>query len=194
MIEYISGEISELQPAVAVIDCHGIGYEINITVIDYTAMKDMKSARLYVHESIREDAHLLFGFLDRHTRQLFRLLIGVSGVGPNTARLILSSLTAQQLSQTIASGQDSMLKAVKGIGAKTAQRIIVDLRDKIKAPQATLISSGIPHADETYQDAVQALLMLGFAQPLTQKVMQKIFAENPAITTELAVAQALKMI
>ncbi len=194
MIEYISGEIAELQPAVAVIDCHGIGYEINITVIDYTAMKDMKSARLYVHESIREDAHLLYGFLDRHTRLLFRLLIGVSGVGPNTARLILSSLTAQQLSQTIASGQDSMLKAVKGIGAKTAQRIIVDLRDKIKAPQATLISSGIPHADETYQDAVQALLMLGFAQPLTQKVMQKIFAENPAITTEQAVAQALKMI
>lgn len=194
MIEYISGEIAELQPAVAVIDCHGIGYEINITVIDYTAMKDMKSARLYVHESIREDAHLLYGFLDRNTRLLFRLLIGVSGVGPNTARLILSSLTAQQLSQTIASGQDSMLKAVKGIGAKTAQRIIVDLRDKIKAPQATLISSGIPHADETYQDAVQALLMLGFAQPLTQKVMQKIFAENPAITTEQAVAQALKMI
>lgn len=194
MIEYISGEIAELQPAVAVIDCHGIGYEINITVIDYTAMKDMKSARLYVHESIREDAHLLYGFLDRNTRLLFRLLIGVSGVGPNTARLILSSLTAQQLSQTIASGQDSMLKAVKGIGAKTAQRIIVDLRDKIKTPQATLISSGIPHADETYQDAVQALLMLGFAQPLTQKVMQKIFAENPAITTEQAVAQALKMI
>lgn len=192
MIDYIRGEVAELTPTIAVIDCGGVGYEINITLIDYPEIPAAGSARLYVHESIREDAHVLFGFLSKRSRELFRLLIGVSGVGPNTARLILSSMTTQQLESAIASGQDSALKSVKGIGGKTAQRIIVDLKDKIKADDATLLVS--TPAGESYDDSVAALVMLGFTAQQSQKVLKKIFASDPHITTEKAIKQALKML
>lgn len=193
MIDYISGPVADITPATAVIDCNGIGYEINITLLDYSSLKIGCNAKFYIHESIREDAHVLYGFLSRHSRELFRLLIGVSGVGPNTGRLILSSIESSALEQAIASGQDSVLKGVKGIGLKTAQRIIVDLKDKIKPDQIAL-SSSVAMASEVFEDSQSALVMLGFSAQQSQKVLKKIFEADPAITTEKAVKQALKML
>lgn len=192
MIDYIKGIPAEVTPTYAVIDCHGVGYEINITLIDYPSIPMTAEVKLYVHESIREDAHVLYGFLSRKSRELFRLLIGVSGVGPNTARLILSAMTSLQLETAIASGQDSALKAVKGIGGKTAQRIIVDLKDKIKVEEQALITS-MP-AGENYDDALAALIMLGFSAPQCKKALSKLFANDPTLSTEKAIKQALTML
>lgn len=192
MIDYISGPLAELQPTIAVIDCSGIGYEVNITLLDYPQIQNVDNVKLYVHEAIREDAHILYGFLTRRSRELFRLLIGVSGVGPNTARLILSSLSPEQLESAVASGSYAALKGVKGIGTKTAQRIIVDLKDKIKADAISLNTS--TPASEAFDDSMAALVMLGFTQQQSQKVLKKLFAENPALTTEKAIKQALTML
>lgn len=192
MIDYLKGIVAETTPTYTVIECNGVGYEVNITLIDFPSISESKESKLYIHESIREDAHVLYGFLKKRTRELFRLLIGVSGVGPNTARLILSSLTDGQLESTIASGNDSQLKAVKGIGGKTAQRIIVDLRDKIKIESESLITS--TPASESYEDSVAALVMLGFTAQQSQKVLKKLFAANPMLTTERAIKQALTML
>lgn len=193
MIDYISGNIAELTPTTAVIDCSGIGYEINISLIDYTAIQNIPKVKLYIHEAIREDAHLLYGFTTRRGRELFRLLIGVSGVGPNTARLILSAMSVDDLEQTISSGNDSMLKSVKGIGSKTAQRIIVDLKDKIKVGEHTLLSQSLA-SSEVFDEALMALTMLGFTSQQSQKVLKKLFADNPNINVENAIKQALKML
>lgn len=194
MIEYISGKVIEATPAYAIIDCNGLGYEINITLIDYPKIKVGSMILLYIQEIIREDAHTLYGFVTKQSRELFRLLTGVSGVGPSTARLILSALEPLQLEQVIASGQDSALKAVKGIGGKTAQRIIVDLRDKIKTDESSLLTSGDIPVSEMFEDSLAALVMLGFPAQASRKVLKKIFADNPDISTEKAVKQALKML
>lgn len=193
MIEYIKGEIEELEPTMAVLDCAGVGYGLNITLMDYGKLQQLKQAKLYVHESIREDAHELWGFMTKQSRELFRQLIGVSGVGPNTARMILSAMTEDQLIDAIANDRLAALKAVKGIGGKTAQRIIVDLKDKIKATDIALISS-TPAVGEAFDDAASALIMLGFNPQASRTALKKLFTDNPALTTEKAIKLALTML
>lgn len=193
MYDYISGKIAEATPTYAIVDCAGIGYEINITLIDYTSVQGKEEAKFYIHESIREDAHVLFGFLSKRGRDIFRLLIGVSGVGPGTARLIMSSLTVRDIENVIATGQESMLKAVKGIGGKTAQRIIIDLKDKIKIDDAALLNQA-SLTTKAFDEALAALLMLGFAKPQSEKVLKKIFADDLSITVEDAIKRALKLL
>ena len=193
MIEYITGEVVELTPATAVVECMGIGYLLNISLNTYSCLSKGKSTRLYVYEAIREDAYQLYGFGDRHERELFVLLISVSGVGPNTARMILSSLNPSELEQAIASENLGLLKSVKGIGAKTAQRVIVDLKDKIKPTDNPLVIS-TPAASEVYEEAVAALVMLGFSQPQSQKAVQKLLRETPSLRVEEVIKQALKML
>ena len=195
MYDYISGKISELNPAFVVIDNNGLGYMINISLTTYNEVsKESRDeiVKLYVYEAIREDAHVLFGFAAKHERELFTLLISVSGVGPNTARMILSSLSPSDLEQCIASGNVSQLKSVKGIGGKTAQRILVDLKDKIKVASDTLLDSdSAPSA--VFDEALAALVMLGFTQQMSQKALKKLLKDNPDITVEEAIKKALKM-
>jgi len=193
MIEYIHGQLTDLTPTSAIIECGGIGYEVNINLIDYAGLQNKAETLLYVHEIIREDQHILYGFITRRARELFRLLIGVSGVGPGTARLIMSSLTPSDIENVIATGQESMLKAVKGIGARTAQRIIVDLKDKIKSGDTALFTQA-PHVSQAFDESLQALLMLGFAKPQSEKALRNLFSAHPDLTVEDAVKQALTML
>lgn len=195
MLDYISGQIAELNPTFVVVDNNGIGYMINISLTTYNeVLKKSKGeiAKLYVYEAIREDAHVLFGFATKHERELFMMLISVSGVGPNTARMILSSLSPEDLEQCIASGNVGLLKSVKGIGGKTAQRILVDLKDKIKVASDTLLDNDSA-TNAVFDESLAALIMLGFTQQMSQKVLKKLFKENPSITVEEAIKKALKM-
>ena len=196
MIEYLRGEITELTPTFCVVECAGVGYGLNITLLDYDTLQAAVNngpVKMYVHESIREDAHELYGFKEKAEREAFRMLIGVSGVGPNTARLILSSLTVQQLESAISSGNEIPLKSVKGIGGKTAQRIIVDLKDKIKGT-GTALNISVPVSGANYDDAAAALVMLGFTMQQSQKALSKVFGKDPTLSTEQAIKQALKML
>ena len=192
MIEYLRGGIAELTPTYAVIDCGGVGYMLNITVTTYTALQAAKEAKLLVHEAIREDTWTLYGFATDRERQLFRSLIGVSGVGAGTARVILSSLAPAEFEKAIIAGDHTKLKNVKGIGAKTAQRIIVDLKDKIKPGSDAFIPQTNP-GSQAAEEALAALVMLGFPKPAAQKAITKIFASEPATSVEAAVKQALAM-
>ena len=195
MIEYIHGQLAEQTPAYAVVDCHGVGYLLAITLTAYTELQDKKEAHLLVHEAIREDAYQLYGFVSRQERELFRELIGVSGVGANTARMILSSIPAPELAAVIIAGDHTRLKAVKGIGSKTAQRIVVDLRDKIKpAGDMPLAAIAAPAMSETFEEALAALVMLGFPRPAAQKTLRKLFEADPQIKVELAIKKALAML
>ena len=196
MIEYIRGELVETTPALAVIDCNGIGYGIHISLNTYSAIQGKKSIKLYIYEAIREDAHVLFGFSTKQERELFLLLISVSGIGGNTARMILSALSPAELCNVISSGNDKLLKSVKGIGLKTAQRIIVDLKDKIASTGVETVSDSMlslstAHS-EVHDEAIAALTMLGFAQAPSQKVVTAILKEEPNATVEQVIKWALK--
>lgn len=193
MYDYIKGNVAELTPTYVVLDNHGVGYMINISLNSFNALQHQEDVvKVYVYEAIREDAHLLYGFTERRERELFLLLISVSGVGANTARMILSSLTPSDLEQTIASENVGILKSVKGIGAKTAERIIVDLKDKIKLSTDTLLDKS-QVTSEVFDEAMSALVMLGFTKQMSQKALKKLFTAEPTITVEQAIKNALKM-
>ena len=193
MYDYIKGNVAELTPTYVVLDNHGGGYMINISLNSFNALQHQEDVvKVYVYEAIREDAHLLYGFTERRERELFLLLISVSGVGANTARMILSSLTPSDLEQTIASENVGILKSVKGIGAKTAERIIVDLKDKIKLSTDTLLDKS-QVTSEVFDEAMSALVMLGFTKQMSQKALKKLFTAEPTITVEQAIKKSLKM-
>ena len=199
MIEYIKGELTELTPAMATVEAAGVGYGLNISLTTYSAIQGKRDVKLYVFESIREDAHVLFGFVSKKEREMFELLITVNGVGPNTARMMLSSLSVSELCNAISRGDERLIKGIKGIGKMTAQRIIVDLRDKIVAlgiadeiPAGGTVST--PVNNEVRDEAVSALTMLGFAPAPTQKVVMAILQEQPDLPVEQVVKLALKQI
>ena len=196
MIEYIKGELTEITPAMAVIECNGLGYCINVSLNTYSAIQGKKEVKLYIYESIREDAYILYGFATKQERELFLLLISVSGIGGNTARMILSALTPSELCNVISSGNDKLLKTVKGIGLKTAQRIIVDLKDKISTTDIGTSTTSAPISitanNEIHEEAIAALTMLGFAQAPSQKVVAAILKEEPEAAVEKVIKLALK--
>ena len=195
MIEYIKGDVATLTPTETVIETPGgVGYLLNISLNTYTSIEQSsrKALRIYVHEIIREDAVTLYGFFDLQEREIFRQLIGVSGVGASIARMILSSIPPVDLQQVIVNSDVRRLKSVKGIGAKTAERIIVDLKDKIKGVDATLLEK-TPVASEIFDEAMAALVMLGFPKQQTHKVLEKVFKAEPDIKVEVAIKKALSM-
>ena len=195
MIDYIKGEITELTPAYVVLETAGIGYFVNITLPTFSFLGEQTTAKLFIFESIREDAHVLYGFRYQSERQLFLLLISVSGIGANTARMIMSSYSAQEIQEMIASGNVSALNAIKGIGTKTAQRIIVDLKDKIvKGSGGSDMPNLVTNKNtEQKEEAVSALIMLGFAAAASQKTVERILIEQPTLKVEQLIKLALKM-
>lgn len=198
MIEFIQGKIEDLTPIQAVLLTQGgVAYDLNISLYTYSAIQGKEEARLYVYEAIREDAYVLYGFSGKQERDLFLMLISVSGIGGASARMILSSFTPSELTGIISSGNDSLLKKVKGIGAKTAQRIIVDLHDKIAKTQSGDAPLDLQTGIQTGQmasEAVTALVTLGFPQAASQKVVQTILKENEGLSVEAVIREALKRI
>ena len=194
MIEYIKGDIRELAPARIILECNGIGYEIHISLTSFDAYRNQTAGIVYIHEVIREDAHLLYGFATKEERELFLLLTSVSGVGPNTARTILSSVAPIELIQIIASGDEKSLTMVKGIGSKTAQRIIVDLKNKVKTTEGKTIQTLHSERATVAEEAVAALVMLGFQKAASQKAVEIILKKSSETKVEQIIKTALKML
>ena len=193
MYEYISGKVAELAPTYAVVEAAGVGYYINISLQTFSAVEHADSVRLYVHFVVREDAQTLYGFATREERELFRSLISVSGVGGNTARTILSTYSPSELRNIIATENAVLLKNVKGLGLKTAQKIIVELSGKIALMGAASAPEVRPVADGgIYDEAMAALTMLGFQRAASDKALKAILKESPSIAVEEAVRQALR--
>ena len=193
MYAFIAGKIAEITPAYAIIDNHGVGYFINITLNTFTAIGEQPEVKLYTHLQVLEDAHNLFGFYTAKERDMFEMLISVSGVGCNTARLILSSLTVNELSTAIAGEDIKTIQAVKGIGSKTAQRIIVDLKDKVKKTEYT--EEIVETVNNTVKnEALSALVILGFSKNAASKALDKLLKQSPDTSVEVLIREALKLL
>jgi holliday junction DNA helicase RuvA len=193
MLDFIKGEISELTPTYVIIELNGLGYHVNISLFSFSKLQGVNTCKIYVHQVIREDAHLLYGFTSTDERGIFRQLISVSGIGANTARMILSSLSPDEVRNAIASGNEDLLKSIKGIGIKSAQRIIVDLKDKIG------ISTEFPQIFKTAnntlkKEALSALEILGFSRKNSEKSIDKLLANNSSMSVEDLIKQALKLL
>lgn len=193
MIEYLNGNLAELTPTTAVVDVNGVGYSVNITLVTYSELSNATACKLYIYEAIREDAHLLYGFSTQSERELFLQLVSVSGVGANTARMIMSSLSAAELQEAIATENVAALKGVKGIGLKTAQRIVVDLHDKVGKSS---VAGGVPSiaGSDVKSEAVAALVMLGFQQTASQKAVDKLAKDDPKLTVEQLIKKSLRLL
>lgn len=197
MIEYIKGELTELTPALAVVEAGGVGYGLNISLGTYSAIQGKKEVKLLVYEAIREDAFVLWGFATRAERELFLQLNSVSGIGAATSRMILSALSPSELVEVISTGNERALKGIKGIGPKAAQRIIVDLRDKVLGLDITPTSTGTASSNinkEVHDEAVAALTMLGFSPAPSGKVVTKLLTDEPDLPIEQVIKKALKML
>lgn len=192
MYEYISGKLKEATPASAVIDCGGVGYDIRITVNTYSQIVSQKDVTLFVHLIVREDAHLLYGFSSKEERAVFRQLISVSGIGANTAGVMLSSMTTGEIVAAIQTENVNAIKSVKGIGLKTAQRVIIELKDKVGGMSG---AEGFLFGENSEkEEALSALVMLGFVKSQASKVLDKIIAENGRVSVEELIKQALRML
>ena len=199
MIEYIKGKLTELNPTAAVLEAAGVGYSIAITLPTYSALVGKETVKLYTTEIIREDTHELYGFTDRSERALFEMLMTVSGVGAATARMIMSAFTAEELRTLIATGNAKAMAKVKGLGPKTAQRIIVDLKDKAIKLELSDVSSQpsdmlFEEENGTRAEAISALTMLGFAAAASGKAVDKILKNDPKMKVEAVIREALKML
>lgn len=188
MYHHLKGQLIEINPAMAIVECYGVGYEVNITLHTFSSLQGAREVMLYTLPIFKEDSQVLFGFSERSERAVFEKLIAVSGVGGNTARVILSSLSANETLNAIAAENVSMLQSVKGIGAKTAQRIIIDLKDKVKS-----IAQPAEEGSNTAlsSEAVSALEVLGYPARQTERVIHKILRENPSFSLEDLIKQAL---
>jgi len=191
MITHIQGKLVEKNPTDVVIDCNGVGYKLNISLHTYSQIPDQENLKLYTHLQIREDAHTLYGFASTSERELFRLLISVSGIGANTARTMLSSLTPKQIREGIAVDDVALIQSIKGIGVKTAQRVIIDLKDKIlKIYDIDEVS--VNQSNTNKDEALSALEVLGFAKKQAEKVLDKIVKDQPEANVETIIKLALK--
>ncbi len=193
MYDYIKGQLDRLTPAAAVVEAGGVGYYINISLQTFSSIESATEVKLYTHFIVREDAQVLYGFYTLEEREVFRALIGVSGVGGNTARMILSTFSSDEVRSIIATGQADVLKSVKGLGIKTAQKIIVELRDKLGVSATEEVALPIRAvANETYSEALSALVMLGFTKPASEKVLRALVKEQPQAHVEELIRMALK--
>lgn len=191
MIAHIQGKLVEKTPTEVVIDCNGVGYQIHISLHTFSLLPDSENLKLYTFLQVKEDAHNLFGFVEKAERELFKLLLSVSGVGASTARTMLSSVAPQQIIQAIASGDVATIQSIKGIGAKTAQRVILDLKDKILKIY-NIEELSFAERNTNKDEALSALEVLGFVRKSAEKVVDKIVQGNPEATVELIIKQALK--
>ncbi|WP_152286968.1 Holliday junction branch migration protein RuvA [Flavicella marina] len=191
MITQLRGRLIEKNPTYIVVDCNGVGYYLHISLNTFSALPSDEAITIYTHLSIKEDAHTLFGFITRLEREIFRLLISVSGVGPSIARTMLSSMTSEEIQQAIASSNVALIQSVKGIGAKTAQRLILDLKDKV-VKTFDLDENDLSQHNTNKEEALSALEVLGFARKISEKVLDRILKEDNSLSVEELIKKALK--